>query len=125
MCRNPAEAARRTVGIFSPPELAKPELEVERAVGIGVLALTQFAKSDDREVRLFAALADGTRRSLFARQTSSARKLRAARKRLVIPAPADEVVALVLEDGDCHALDCVVSRTHNLPCISAGGAPMM
>jgi hypothetical protein len=34
-------------------------------------------------------------------------------------------VSFVLDDRDPHVLDGIVSPLHSLPCISAGGAPMM
>jgi hypothetical protein len=94
-------------------------------VRVGVTALPQLANGRDAQPRFFAAFADGTRYSFFVRQTASAGKFGPTCERLIGAARADEVTAVVLNDGDRHALAGVVGGRHSLPCISVGGAPMM
>src|SRR5580704_18170793 len=111
--------------IFALSEATQPEFQVERPVGVGMAHVAQLADACDRQSRFFTALADGTRRSFFARQAPSARELRPAGERLIEAARADEIATLMLDDGNRHALARLVGRIHSLPCISAGGAPIM
>src|SRR5579863_3369794 len=106
--------------------MAKPKLQFDSSMGIGVTASRKSADRKYVETGFFPALAHRAQRALFVRQAFSSWKLSQPGEHFSRFPGANKVTACMFDNSDRDALNLVGHKSaYSLPCISLGGAPMM